>query len=316
MFRHLFIFLKPEIKNVVVNKRFLVFIGLFLFITNIDAQQKVVPRNAFFDDTIKVGQPFKISLSCATSSASELFFPDSSYDFSPFEFVGKRFTPTKTKQGKSYDSVVYELVTFEVKKVQNIALPVFMLKEDGDTTAFFAAPDSVHIAEKLLDNQYLIAPVRPDTSFSALELLTNHPYKIIIVTISIIFLGIILLLLRGKISKLYLKLRLKISTSRFIHEFETMCSRVETSFSAGKLQETLVLWKKFLEDIEHVPLSSMTGKEIASHYRNRKLRTALESVDKCIYGTRKSASLTASLKTLGKFAEERAKSKMRIPGNV
>ena len=300
-----------------VGKRFLlIFTGQLLLTASLFAQPKASVRNIFLSDSVKIGQPLKIALICSSPSTSELFFPDSSYDFSPFEFLSKRFFPTKTRNGVSRDSVVYELVNFEVKKAQPLALPVFFLKEDGDTITAFAAPDSVRVTEMLTDNQYLVASVRTETSFSEPKQLVNHPYRILIAVLSIFFPLLIFLLFRNKILKFYKKLRLRISTRRFIYEFENMCRSTETAFSAVKLQKTLVLWKKFLEDIESVPLSSMTGKEIASHYRNRKLRAALESVDKCIYGTRKSVSLLTSLKTLGKFAEERAKSKTRVRTNV
>jgi len=90
------------------------------------------PYGKFLSDSIKIGQPVKFSLCFKHPVDMEVFFPDSSYDYSPFEFIDKQYFPTRSDSFSSTDSVVFTLMSFEIYKVQVLTLPVFIFpgKED------------------------------------------------------------------------------------------------------------------------------------------------------------------------------------------
>src|SRR5688500_9661894 len=97
--------------------------------------QDVTVRGGFFLDSLKIGDQTGFYLTAKYPSNLNIIFPDSTYNFSPFEYERKRYFPTQTTKGESYDSVVYFLSTFEVDSVQTLSLPVFQLNPQ-DCTKF------------------------------------------------------------------------------------------------------------------------------------------------------------------------------------
>ena len=61
----------------------------------------------------------------------EVIFPDSSYNFSPFEWVSKEYFPTHTNESGSLDSVVYTLTCFDLAPVQQLVDPRIVLSLPG-----------------------------------------------------------------------------------------------------------------------------------------------------------------------------------------
>ncbi len=88
---------------------------VLLFLTFSAWAQK--PKVYFFEDSVMVGKEIKMALSYRHSSKSDIIFPDSSYDFTPFQFVRYELFETRTEEGKSLDSVVYTLVTYALDSV-------------------------------------------------------------------------------------------------------------------------------------------------------------------------------------------------------
>src|SRR5690606_34744839 len=73
-------------------------------------------------------------------------FPDSNYNFSPFELVSKSLTNTVSKDGFSFDSVTYYLRSFELLPLQTLRLPVYLI-ENGDSVHLFAPSDTIYLSD-------------------------------------------------------------------------------------------------------------------------------------------------------------------------
>ena len=123
---------------------FSVAIGFLLCFPGIarDARkQRIMPKGVFQTDSVEVGKPVYFSLSVRHSPESEIFFPDSTYDFSPFELVSQRTFVSNTDARGTLDSAVYHLISFDVSKVQKLRLPVFVFQKK-DCTAVFTTYES------------------------------------------------------------------------------------------------------------------------------------------------------------------------------
>src|SRR6187551_2288953 len=117
--------------------------SLFACSTYVSAQDVKV-RSGFFSDSVKIGEPSGFYLSATYPTHANILFPDSTFDFAPFEFERKKYFATETNDGRSYDSVVYYLSTFELDKIQTLSLPIFQLNPQ-DCTAFESNTDSVRL---------------------------------------------------------------------------------------------------------------------------------------------------------------------------
>ncbi|WP_353722648.1 hypothetical protein [Dyadobacter sp. 676] len=94
-------------------------------------KQRITPKGAFHTDSVEVGKPVYFSLSVRHRPDMEIFFPDSTFDFSPFELVSKRSFVSSTDARGTLDSAVYHLISFDVSKVQKLGLPVFVFQKKG-----------------------------------------------------------------------------------------------------------------------------------------------------------------------------------------
>lgn len=72
-------------------KLFTFHIALF-FVWQTNAQGVRV-ENGFLNDSVKVGQPVQFYLTARYPAHLDIIFPDSTYNFSPFELLQKNISP-------------------------------------------------------------------------------------------------------------------------------------------------------------------------------------------------------------------------------
>ena len=68
-------------------------------------EPSVKVRGQFLVDSIKIGKPFPYSLAAEYPSDQRILFPDSTFQFAPYEYFGKRYFPTRSLNGISRASV-------------------------------------------------------------------------------------------------------------------------------------------------------------------------------------------------------------------
>src|SRR5688572_21779587 len=91
--------------------------AVLLLITMAGLSQEIKVSGGFVKDSIQIGEPVAYYLSTSYPQSLTVLFPDSIFNFAPFEYSRKAFYPTVTSNGISRDSVIYYLATFEVDKV-------------------------------------------------------------------------------------------------------------------------------------------------------------------------------------------------------
>jgi hypothetical protein len=282
-------------------KNYAFWLCLLLFPFVAQGQQK--PRAYFMRDSIRLGDTLPVSFSFAHIDRDVVFFPDSSYDFSPFEYVSKRTFPTRTKDGMSRDSVIYVLRTFSMDSVQRLSLPVFILKKKQDTTKIFTdtifAPVSFSLI-KLPDSVVLKANER----FVPFKQEFNTP-GLITLLVSVISLLIIFYLLFGdRVRKMLRLKRLKNQFQKFKTDYERAVEHYQDTASTD---HALGIWKKFLERMTDMPFSSLTTREIGELMRGSEydgLKKALREIDMAIYGNQIGEKTKDALLFLKNYAED------------
>ncbi|MDQ3394742.1 MAG: hypothetical protein M3512_11610 [Bacteroidota bacterium] len=270
--------------------------------------QEISPKGNFLTDSIMVGERVLYTLAVKYPRNIQLIFPDSTYNFYPFEFIGKKLAPTKSDNAFSYDSVSYELSSFELEKVQTLSLPVFILSS-GDSVEVFAKADTVFLVEMIHSEPDTLSVKEYITHW---EVTSDFNYAIFwaaVIGVAVVFLGTFLLF--GKIIIEKIKLyKLKKAHARFKY----MYSKQLESFKNNKQQnpeELLIVWKKYMEELENMPYTKQTSKEIVINTENEGLKTSLKSIDRSIYGNLLDQDLFHSLKFLSEYSENRYNKKVQ-----
>lgn len=261
-----------------MNKLFFIlfFMGMF---ANANAQ-KLYPKGKFLADQVKVGEQIKYVLTLEHSADVEVLFPDSTYNFAPFELIEKRYFPTITN-GLSRDSAVYILQTFELDSLQQLALPIFVL--NGGDTSMIRSDFSQVLLKEITMNVPISEEVKTleNTEYLATKQELNYPIIILIGVILIVVLILIFVIFGGRIRKSFRLQRLKRQYERFANDYKR---QISNNPDVKKIEKGLYLWKNYLEDLQKIPFTSYTSREISTIIADEKLLTSLKNIDVAIYG--------------------------------
>ncbi len=269
-----------------------------MLITGQVAAQEIVPQGYFLQDSVKIGEELPYALWARYPKDLDVVFPDSLYDFSPFELDRKVYFPTVTDSLLSLDSVVYYLSTFEIDTVQYLTLPVFIINE-YDSTTRYTTPDSV-ILDQVITTLPDSAAVIVNTAYQKVPLAFNYPYF----TVGAILLAIIVLvtyLVFGQRINRYIKVyRLQRRHRRFIKTFDEALAREPVA-----VEHTLSLWKNYLEKLLAQPFAKLTTKEIIALTGDEKLGQQLQLTDRYIYGGEQNDGVRNAFEELLLYAIDR-----------
>lgn len=281
------------------------------------------PYGKFLSDSIKIGKIIHFSLSFKHPRNMELIFPDSNYNYTPFEFIAKQFvSPTKTDSAESTDSVVYTLMSFEIDKIQYLTLPVFVFNQkNDDTVKIFSNIDSVFFSEliKVMPDTVVL---KTNTNFQEVPLWFNYPRLIIGILIFLLITIVIWLIFGNKIKRKYYLYKLKKNYRKFVGKFDQIRSDVliplikegkgEKGCTEKDIEKLIILFKKYLSKLENQHYLTFTTKELFNIFKDDKLNHALQDCDRAIYGGKIPDSIENPLYVLQDFAEDRYKKQKTI----
>jgi len=284
-------------------RRFLMVCALLWFASTNSISQEVKPNGVFLVDSAKIGEQIPYSLSIRYPKQMEFLFPDSNYNFFPFEFISKDFFITRTDSLRSVDSAIFYLSTFEIEPIQKLFLPVFMISQ-GDSIVLYPPVDSIHL--KALINQLPDSlNIKANSEYSEVFFDFNYPYLLIGVGGFMLLVVVGFLIFGKSIKRQYLLFRLKRNHRRFTQKFYLLIADLKSREGSLNAEKMLVTWKKYMEKLENIPYTKLTTKEIVSYPDNNSINDSLKDVDKSIHGLIKIEKLYESFENLEYFTEER-----------
>lgn len=271
--------------------------------------QEIKPVAGFQQDSVKIGMNIPYALSVKYPISMDVIFPDSLHDYSPFEYESRTYFSTKSDSIYSYDSAIYYLSTFEIDSIQYLSLPI-LLRDKGDSSRIFPAKDSViliQLIEQLPDSVQMIE----NTAFLNTPTQFNYPYYII----ALIILGItalIVLLVFGKaIRRKFLLKRMSRQYQKFITQYDNLVFKLQADSSIKAKEGLVIFWKKYLEKIERKPYTKLTTKELVKiNKEDEALKTALQNIDRAIYGNISDITVENSFATLKTTASNKYQGKV------
>ena len=262
------------------------------------------PKGKFLSDSVKVGLPVQYALSYRHKATADVFFPDSAYNFAPFEMVKRKFFNTITDQNGSLDSVVYTLISFEVTPVQELSLPVYV-RAKKDCTRVFAPIDYVILNSIIKTNVNIDSLfLKKDTRLIPIAQQVNFPLIFLIIIGLLLVIGMVFWFFGKPIRR---QVRL-FNFKRRYDDFRKLFQRLSRGTEDAKkrlenIEKAVVLWKKYIERIENKPFTTFTTKEILDNLKDNRLSDALREIDATVYGGVYSSKTIASLQILQELAE-------------
>ena len=249
--------------------------------------QEIKVSGKFSSDSVKIGSPIEFYLSAHYPSKLNLLFPDSAFSFAPFELQKKTYFSTKTRNGISVDSVTYVLASYEVDSIQTLKLPVFVINA-MDCTQVFSNTDTVYF-------QNLVKAIPDSLTAEKLPLKFNTNYLSVRWQVNYIIIGIIIVVLVialilgwvffGKRIKTYFRLKkLMKGYESFRTQFDASVDRLNHEFSSKSAEQSLLIWKKYLESLLSKPYTKYTSREIRIVEQSEELGLTLAAIDRMIYG--------------------------------
>lgn len=282
---------------------------MVLLLSTAGRAQEIQVKGKFLAESVKIGEPVFYSFTVRYPRQLDVLLPDSSFNFTPFEFVDKTYFPTQSDSLYSTDSVVYTLSTFELGQVQLLRMPAYVLN-GRDSSAVFTAPDSVQVEEMisvLTDSAAFIEEV----AYTPVEKEFNYPYAIAGSLLAIVVLLVIALVFGKPLHRKYQQYRLKRTYKRYEKEYGRTLQAYENGEDVRP--ETLLnIWKSYMERLEKVPYTKLTSKEIAAlHNNGSDVRSILRPIDRGIYGRLSENRMAQSFHELQGVARSRFQAKLK-----
>lgn len=259
--------------------------------------QEIKVTSGFVEDSVAIGEPVSYYLTARYPERVMALFPDSTYRFTPFEFSRKKFFPTKTTDGISYDSAVYTLSTFEIDPTQFLSLPVYVTTA-RDCTAFESDPDSIYLIEQIkipagdtvaLKNLTL----KSNTLYERVRMQFNTVILMIVLGVLVLALGTVWTFYGKKIIRYFKVRKLEKNYQKFVKSFNDKFSGLTQAFSPELAEQTLFIWKGYMEGLTNVPMTKYSTREIKMSLNDPEIIGSLESVDRMVYGRISPESLRA-----------------------
>lgn len=260
---------------------------VIVVLASVQSSAQLRVRGYLLKDSAAIGEIVPYILTASYPRDKQVVFPDSTFSVAPFELSGKRFFPTRSLDGASYDSAVYFVSTFEIDSIQVLRLPVFLVTAT-DSTAVYARPDSLRLRYRVTIPLDSVAveklPLKANTAYQRVKWLFNYPV-LMMVAVVLAIVSIIAWLVFGKqIRRFFALRRLRKAYENFQQRYTQALEGLGSEASSRRAEEALVMWKKYMEELEKYPFTKSTSREILRRYSSDLLASALRNIDRAIYG--------------------------------
>lgn len=284
-------------------KKLLLSLILSVFLIGNALGQELKPIGFFLKDSIKIGESVPYSLSYKDRKNRPVIFPDSLYDFSPFELLEKQYFDTQSDSINSIDSAVYYLATFEIDTVQRLSVPVFLNIGD-DSLQLYSLMDSITL-DQVVTQMPDSVNLAETSAYMPVSLQFNYPYWVIgLIVLGIVAL-IVMLVWGNQIQKRIKLYRLNKQLLKFKEQFDIEIEQLNADTTKLKIETVLKFWKGYMEKLEKIPYTKLTTKEIVLVQKSSSLDETLKSIDKNIYSPIEVTALQNDFEFLKDYSEDR-----------
>ncbi|MFP4504189.1 MAG: hypothetical protein ACLFOZ_05735 [Cyclobacteriaceae bacterium] len=294
------------------KRRIFALLAGIVLCTQVSAQA-LKPEGAFQQDTLKVGEPVTYILSFRYPKNLEVVFPGEDDSYAPFDYLDRTFSTTSSDSAFSYDSVAYQLTTFELDTIQSLALPVYVINTSregkADSTAIYASIDSVYI-DRVVQQLPDSVDLKENMAYRDVPLEFNYPYLLVGIAILLLLAVLVYVIFGKKIRQQWMLYRLKKDQKKFQEQFSRALESLRKSPNKRRSENTLLLWKQYMEKLDRLPYTKLTTKEIVGLPAGNLLQNELRAIDRSIYGNSPNGELIRPFEHLQKHTDHRFKQRI------
>ena len=271
--------------------------------------QDISIHGRFDRDTIRVGEETAYLLSVKYPGHYRIILPDSSCHYGDFEYVRRKWFPTRIEGSLAYDSIIYYFTTFSLDSVQYLGLPVYILQE-ADCLTFFSPRDSL-ILRQVITQPADTLNFKANTLMLRVKRAINYPLLLISAGILVLATTVITILFGRKIAKRYRIYRMHRRHIRFTQKFYSKLGMLRDYNSGLDPEHVLLDWKKYMEGLEKEPYTKLTTLELIQIHNDLALRDNLRAIDRFIYGNIKDRPMHEHFMKLLEFSVSRFNARIR-----
>lgn len=282
-------------------KGFFISILLLVFSTNLQAQ-KLKLEGYFLQDSAKLGERVGYVLKAEYPSEMDIVFPDSTYDYQDFAFLEKQTFTSYTADSVTLDSAVYFLSNFSLDPVKSYSLPVFEILK-YDSLQHSPAEDNLTLELTIKPLPEKLA-FKDNDKYQAIPKEFNYPYLLIFLGILIISVVASILLFGNKVQKQWAIRKLKKKHKKFLAKWAKAVQDLQSKPSLQIADETLWLWKDYMEELTGKPYREWTATEIGEFMEMPELVNDFRKIEIIIYANRASEGLLATCDKLKSVCED------------
>jgi hypothetical protein len=243
--------------------------------------QQVEVSAYFLKDSASLGERVGYVLKVKHPEASQVIFPDSTYDYSPFVLLEKQTFISSTQDGKTMDSTIYFLSNFSLGSRVYLTLPVYELVNYDSITHF---PNEAGIQLKLLLDSIPEQPIfRENNIYQPLKKELNWIFVTILIVGIVGFFALLYLIFAKRIQAIWRAHKEKRQWIHFEQQWIAKITLLENAPSTALADEVIGWWKSYMERITGLPIKEWTSSEISENLNDKKILESLRSIDMIIY---------------------------------
>nr|WP_246581339.1 hypothetical protein [Echinicola shivajiensis] len=235
-------------------------------------------------------------------SEMDIVFPDSTYDYQDFAFLEKQTFTSYTADSVTLDSAVYFLSNFSLDPLKSYSLPVFEILK-YDSLQHSPAEDNLTLELTIKPLPEKLA-FKDNDKYQAIPKEFNYPYLLIFLGILVITAVASILLFGNKVQKQWAIRKLKKKHKKFLAKWTKAVQDLQSKPSLQVADETLWLWKDYMEELTGKPYREWTSTEIGEFMEMPELVNDFRKIEIIIYANRASEGLLVTCDKLKSVCED------------
>ncbi|WP_186756244.1 hypothetical protein [Echinicola salinicaeni] len=282
-------------------KGFFISILLVIFSSNLQAQ-KLKLDGYFLQDSAKLGERVGYVLKAEYPSEMNIVFPDSTFNYQDFAFLEKQTFTSYTPDSVTLDSAIYYLSNFSLDPVKSYSLPVFeILKYDSIQHSPIEDNLNLELTIKPMPEELTF---KDNDKYQAIPKEFNYPYLLMFLGILLIVIIGSILLFGNKFQKEWAIRKIKKKHKKFLGKWTSAVQTLQSNPSLQVADETLWLWKDYMEELTGKPYREWTATEIGAFMELPDLVNDFRKIEIIIYANRTSEDLLATCDKLKSVCED------------
>ena len=188
-----------------------------------------------------------------------IIFPDSTWNFKPFELIRTEAELTQTEGDRSRDAIIFHLRSFELIESFVLKIP-FQFHNGGDTTTLYEQSDTLWLRQQVAS----LSPPPPfqiETGIFGLKDPPNYSLWITIGLVMLVLLALAIRSLQKPLRKYWAKRKVRGEWNGIRRRLKDLPENDPAAFLDG----LNTAWKDYLARSQPLPLRSLTTTELKQH---------------------------------------------------